>query len=254
MQVADLDRQPLDRRGDDGEGREEHRVAVARDDLRRGWFDDEAEFGGDMLLNRRRHIGKGADRAGDCAGGDVVAGVDEAVAVALELGIGLRELEAEGHRLGVDSVAAADGRRQLTLQRPALQHFEQVVEVGDQQVGGLLELHGEGGVEHVRTGHALMKPTALGPELLACPGQEGDDVMLGDRLDRVDRRYVDVAESIVVVGGSDGLSVVGRDHPDAAHRLGREHFDLPPDSEAVLGRPDGRHFGARVAGDHGVGG
>ena len=36
-------------------------------------------------------------------------------AVAVELGIGLRELEAEGDRLGVDAVAAADGRGQLML-------------------------------------------------------------------------------------------------------------------------------------------
>jgi hypothetical protein len=33
LEVADLDRQALDRRGDDAEHREEHRVAIARDDL-----------------------------------------------------------------------------------------------------------------------------------------------------------------------------------------------------------------------------
>ena len=93
-----------------------------------------------------------------------------------------------------------------------------------------------------------------GPELLAGPGEEGDHVMLGHRLDRVDRRDVDLAQRIGVVGGADRRRVLGRDHPDPAHRLGGEDLDLPPDAVAVFGRPDGGHFGAGVAGNHGRGG
>ena len=96
----------------------------------------------------------------------------------------------------MDAVAAADGRRQLMLERAALEHLEQCVEIGDQQVGGLLQLHRERGVEHVGAGHALVQPAPLGPELLAGPGQEGDHVMLGDRLDGVDRGDVDVAQRV----------------------------------------------------------
>ena len=92
---------------------------------------------------------------------------------------------------------------------------------------------------------------ALGPELLAGPGQEGDHVMLGHRLDRVDRGDVDLAQHVGVIGGADRGGVLGRDHADLAHRLGREHLDLPPDAVAVFGRPDGGHFGAGIAGDHG---
>ena len=173
----------------------------------------------------------------------------------VELGIGLGELEAEGRRLGVDAVAAADGRGQLVLERAALEHLEQRVEVVEQQVGRLLQLHRERGVEHVGAGHALVQPAPLGPELLAGPGEEGDHVMLGDRLDRVDRRRRRSRPSASrVIGGADRRRVLGRDHPDLAHRLGREHLDLPPDAVAVLGRPDGRHFGAGIAGDHGRGG
>ena len=154
----------------------------------------------------------------------------------------------------MDAVAAADRRRQLVLERAALQHREQRVEVGDQQVRRLLQLHRERGVEHVGAGHALVQPAPLRPELLAGPGQEGDHVMLGDRLDRVDRLDVDLAQRVAVVGGADRRGVLGRDHPDLAHRLGGEHLDLPPDAVAVLGRPDGGHFGAGIAGDHGRGG
>ena len=73
LQVADLDRQPLDRRGDDAERGEEHGVAVARDHLRRDRLGREAELRGDMLLDARIDVGEGADRAGDGAGGDLVA-------------------------------------------------------------------------------------------------------------------------------------------------------------------------------------
>ena len=66
----------------------------------------------------------------------------------------------------------------------------------DQQVRRLLQLHRQRGVEHVGAGHALVQPAPLGPELLAGPGQEGDHVMLGDRLDRVDRVDVDLAERV----------------------------------------------------------
>ena len=195
-------------------------------------------------------VGEGADRAGDRAGGDVLARGGEAVAVAAELGIGLGELEPEGDRLGVDAVAAADGRRQLVLEGAALEHVEQRVDVGEQDVGGLLELHRQRGVEHVGAGHALVQPALLRPQFLAGPGEEGDHVMLGHRLDRVDRRHVDLAERVVVIGLADRRRVLGRDHADLAHRLGREHLDLPPDAVAVFGRPDGRHLGAGIAGNH----
>jgi hypothetical protein len=92
-------------------------VAIARDDLGRDRLDREAELLGDMRFDARIDIGEGADRARDRAGGDVGAGGDQALAVALELGIGLGELEAEGDRLGMDAVAAADRRGELVLDR-----------------------------------------------------------------------------------------------------------------------------------------
>ena len=78
--------------------------------------------------------------------------------------------------------------------------------------------------------------------------------MLGDGLDPVDRLDVDLPERIVVVGRADRRGVLRGDHADPAHRLGREHLNLPPDAVAIIGRPNGRHFGARIAGNHGAGG
>ena len=79
---------------------------------------------------------------------------------AREFGIGMRELEPERGRLGMDAVRAADGRRHLVLEGAALERGEQLVDVGDQDVGGAHELHVEAGVEHVGRGHALSARSA----------------------------------------------------------------------------------------------
>ena len=146
----------------------------------------------DMLLDARVDVGEGADRAGDGAGRDLRARRDQPLAGAGELGVGLRQLEAEGGRLGVDAVAAADGGRVLVLEGAPLQRREQRVEIGEQDVGGAHQLHGEAGVEHVRRGHALVHEARVRPDDLGEMGQEGDDVVLGLALDLVDARDVEV--------------------------------------------------------------
>jgi hypothetical protein len=80
----------------------------------------------------------------------------------------------------------------LVLERAALERREQRVEVGEQDVRRALQLHRQRGVEHVGAGHALVHEAALlVAHLLGDPGEEGDHVMLGHRLDRVDRGDVD---------------------------------------------------------------
>jgi hypothetical protein len=104
-------------RGDDAEGGEEHRVAVARDDLRADRLGRQAELGADMGFDCRVDIGEGADGAGNGAGGDLFARGAEAGEVAVHLGIEAREGEAHGGGLGVDPVRAADAHRVLVLER-----------------------------------------------------------------------------------------------------------------------------------------
>ena len=176
------------RRGDDAEGGEERGVPVARDDLGRHRLDGEAELLGDMLFDPRIDVGEGADRAGDGAGRDLGPRRHQPRAVAREGGVVAGELHAEGRGLGMDAVAAADGERVLVLQRALLQRRQQLVDVAEQDVGGLGELDGEAGVEHVRRGHALVHEARLRADELAEPGQEGDHVVLGDLLDGVDLR------------------------------------------------------------------
>ena len=92
----------------------------------------------DMRLDARVDVGESADRAGNRAGRNLLARRDQPRAGARKLGVGLRELEAEGGRLGMDAVRAADRRRQLLLEGAALQRGEQRVDVGDQDVARAL--------------------------------------------------------------------------------------------------------------------
>ena len=146
---------------------------------------------GDMRLDARIDLGEGADRAGDRAGRDLLARGDQALAGAGELGIGVGELEAERRRLGVDAVAAADGRRHLVLEGALLQRGQQPSRSAIRRSAARRQLHGEAGVEHVGRGHALVHEARLGADDLGQMGQEGDDVVLGLALDLVDARDVE---------------------------------------------------------------
>ena len=103
-----------------------------------------------MFFHARIDLRERADRAGDGAGGNFLARRDETFAAAREFRIGISELDAEGGRLGVNAVLAADGRRHLMFQRALLERDKNLVHVGDQNVGGAHELHVKGRVENVR--------------------------------------------------------------------------------------------------------
>ena len=111
LQVADFGGEVFDGAGDHGERCEERGVAVARDDLRRDGFGFEAQRLRDVFFDARVDLRERADGAGDGAGRDFFARGDQACAGAFELDIEARELDAERRGLGVDAVAAADGRR-----------------------------------------------------------------------------------------------------------------------------------------------
>src|SRR3546814_7391196 len=110
-----------------------------------------------------------------------------------------------------------------------------LVEVGEQYVGGLAELDREAGVEHVARRHALVHEARFVADILGDPGQEGDDVVLGDRLDRVDRGDVDRGARCPPVPQRLGGGF--RDGAEFGERVGRVRFDLEPDAKAILGRP-----------------
>jgi hypothetical protein len=159
-----------------------------------------------------------------------------------------REGEAHGRGLGMDAVAATDADGHLVLEGAPLQRGQQRVEIGQQDVGGAGELDVERRVEHVGRGHALMDEARLvRPHDLGQMREEGDHVVLRHRLDLVDAGDVEGR----VLRAPDGLGVRLRDRAERGHRVAGMGLDLEPDAELRLGRPDGDHLGAGIAGDHG---
>ena len=226
---------------------EVHGVPVARDHLRGDRLGREAHLVGDVGLDARIDVGEGADGARQRAGRHLLARRDQPLLGAVELGVGVSELQAEGDGLGVDAVAAADGRRHLVLERAALQGGEQGVDIGNEEVGGARQLHVEAGVEHVRGGHALVHEARLGPDDLGEVREEGDDVVLGLALDLIDARDVELGVASL---SPDFLGGVVRDDAQLGHGRGRVRLDLEPDAETRFGVPDRRHLGTAVALDH----
>ena len=133
------------------------------------------------------------------------------------------------------------------LEGTALQHREQCVEIGQQDVGRLLQLHRKAGVEHVARGHSLVHKTRLGADMLGEIGQKRDDVVAGLALDLVDALDLEAATL------PDGASGALRDDSQRRLRVASICFDLEPDPVAVLRRPDPRHLGSAVTRDHAVG-
>ena len=195
---------------------------------------------------------EGADCTADRDHGDLGTRGEKALAVAGELGVMAGQFEAESGGFSVDAVAAADGDGVFVLERSGSQRRHDGVDIFQQDVGGLSQLHRQRGVQHVGTGHALVHEAGVGTHRLGQPGQEGDDVMAGLALDRVDPFDVRGIHgrqfgSAFLADGAGGFQ---GDRADPGHPLGGEGFHFEPDSIAVLRRPDGGHFGSGVTRNH----
>ena len=107
-EVTDLRREPVERRRADGERGEQLGMAVAGDHLGRHRVRLEAEaFAGDPL-HLRVDRGVGPDRPRELADAACSEGALQSFACPVELERPACELPAEGHRLGVNPVRAAD--------------------------------------------------------------------------------------------------------------------------------------------------
>ena len=246
--MAHFGGQPFDAAGDHAQRGKEHGVAVARDDLGGNRLNRQAQLLRHIFLNLRIDIGEGADRARNGASGDIGARRHQPGAATVELGIGLRELDAKGGWLGVDAVAAAHSGGEFVLQGAAFDGGEQGIHVGQQDIGRARQLHGEAGIEHVAAGHALVHEARFGADLLRHPIEEGDHVVLGDGLNGVDGGDVDGGLRCPPVPQRLGGAL--RHDTEISQLLGGMRLDLEPDAEAGFRFPDGNHVGAGIAGDH----
>ena len=129
-----------------------------------------------------------ADRAGQLADADHRrARASHAFDVAIDLGVPQRQLQPEGHRLGVHAVRAADHRRPPVLERRGRGRRRSAPSRSLQdEVAGLAHLQRLRGVDDVGRGHAEVQPARRRTDVLGHRRRERDDVVLGDLLDFFD--------------------------------------------------------------------
>jgi hypothetical protein len=101
-------------------------VPVALDHLRGHGRGLETEPRADALLVLGLEMAECADSSRQLAHAHVLGGRVEASQVALHLRIPVQQLQAEGRRLGMDAVRAADRRRVLELEGAALEDRQQL--------------------------------------------------------------------------------------------------------------------------------
>ena len=164
-EVPDLEREAVERGGEDREGGQELGVAVALEDLRRAGRWLEAQRLARDALDIRRRGRVGPDRTRELAHAHSGECVVEPATVALELERPAQQLETEGRRLGMDSVRPADRDRVAVLLRAGDDRLERAVDPIADQRSRVLHRERESGVEHVRRGEAVVEPAALRPEL-----------------------------------------------------------------------------------------
>ena len=138
-------------------------------------------------LDRGRDRGVGADRAGELADRELLEGVGEPRQVAVGLEGEARQAQAEGGRLGVDPVGAADAERVALLERAVDQRVAVGAGAGEDDLARLAQLQRQGGVEDVGGGEAVVDPAPVLADRGGDDVDEGGDVMVGDPLALVHR-------------------------------------------------------------------
>ncbi len=127
-------------------------MAVAGDDLGGDGLAFQAELVGDVCLYFRGGGGVCADGAGYGYGANFFLCGDHACFGAFEGGVVSGEFKTEGGGFAVDAVAASDAQGVLMFEAAFFEGSEEFVEVGDDDIGGLGELDGEGCVDDVGAG------------------------------------------------------------------------------------------------------
>ena len=225
-------------------------MAIARDNLCGNRFYCQPERLRHVFLDRRVDIGKCADRARYRARCDFGACRDKARTAPGEFGISLGQFLAKCRGFGVNAVAAANRRRIFVFECAGFDRGQQLVDLCNQQVGRARQLDAERGIEHVGTGHALMHEPRFWADLLRDPVQERDHIVLGHRLDRVDRGDID--HWICGPPIPQRLGRAGWHDAQFGQLVGRVRLDLEPDAITRFCFPDCGHLRAGITGDHGV--
>ena len=154
------------------------------------------------------------------------------------------EFEPEAGWFGVDAVTPADAERPLVLERAALERCRHGADAVFQQGAGPVELHREAGVENIGRGEALVDEARLRPHMVREVGEEGDHVVAGLALDRVDFRGIDECRLVRTHRAVEHFRRHLRRLAERDLSVERMALNLQPDGEAGLRCPDRGHLRA----------
>ena len=237
-EMADLGREPLERRRGQRERGEQLGVAVARDHLRRERIRLEPEpLAGDPLdLGVEAGVASRPCRR---------AGRRGSTRARARAGRGRGRARRPSRRASSRTSSARRGSRACArcrscggAPRPAHDRVDRAVEPGEDQLAGVLDLERERRVDDVRGGEAVVDPATLGPELLGDGVDERGGVVVG-RSARSRRR----ARRRRRRAGADRGDVGGGDRSELGPAVERGELDLEPARELALLRPDLRISG-----------
>ena len=244
-EVPDLGREPIERRGRERERREQLCMPVTRDHLGRDRLGLEAEPVArdalDLGVDRRVR----SDGSRELADAALLERPPDAVACAVELERPAGELPAEGRRLGVDPVRAADADRVAVLLREPNDRGERGFDPMDDQTACVADLQSERGVDHVRGRQAVVEPPALGADLLGHRVDERCEVVVGCLFDLGDTLGCRRCRA-----AANRRNVRDRDDSQLGPSVQRSQLHLEPAHQLALLRPNPAHLRTGVAGDH----
>ena len=221
-------------------------VPVALDDLGRHRLGLEPERVAHLLLDLGRHVGEGADRAGDLPDPDGLPGPDQALAVPPGLGVPAGDLEAERGRLGVNPVGPADRQRVPVRRasRPRLARRRSTPAISRSAAST------SASASAVSTTSEEVRPTWTNRE--SAPIEPSRSVRKAMTSWRTRASIVRDAAGVDPRPLADPVERVGGNDAPARPRLA--HRQLDPEPARVLGvlAPEGAHLGAGVPRDHGA--
>ena len=231
LEMAEFGGPAINATADKGERAHEFRMAVALDDLGgdRGWL--ETELFADEGLDLRIEMGIGADGTAQHPVGNAFAGLLQPLNGAAKFVIHDAELEAEGDRLRMDAVAAANHRSEFMLLGTLCDGFAKFDQILQQDVGRFNHLHCKGGIEQVGGGQAAMNPTCRLSDMGGNLFEESDDIVIRPLFNLAN--FGDAEGSLF----PDCHGIFLGDDAQLGHSFTGERLNLKPDFKFPLLRP-----------------
>ena len=158
------------------------------------------------------------------------------------------ELEPQSHGLGMDAMSPANAGSMLEFYGAAAHHLAEFLQIFQDDICSVLQLQAGSGIFHIRGRKSHMDVLGILAHILGHGGQEGDEVVVGNRLDLKDALHgEDRAGSHLL---TDALHSIFGDVSQLCSRIasGQLYLQHPLPLGGI--RPNSAHLRIRVTCDH----